>query len=723
MSANDRTYGAVYVFCSSVLVWLAAATAQAETKTPPTKISGTVVSEDGRALAEAKVWFVPSKASQGTNTLAVTDKQGRFHFDPVPVDAYRLAVVAPGKSYGGITHYAGAGQPVLEHKVSLAVTAPEKLKVHVVDQNNAPVEGAEVQRLAWKSGNSNWFGLPLEALGNDFDRPRSDNNGVLTVQNLPSGTTVKVTVKHANFARHTVEVNVPTDTSLELVLRKGRPLVIEVVEAATGAAAKEATIDISRTGDDDMHDVPVDEHGRLTVRIAHARSLVVHARHPRLLAKEWLSLGDWDEDSDTPSAVRFELVVMARVKGRVVDEKGQPAAGVVVNLAGSRKVLARSRTDDSGHYDIEGPEGDAVLEVHDGGDYYAEAKQQVRVTLSPDSPVEAADLVAHRVPSLRGVVVLPDGGPAANALVVDESNFSANSAMTDDQGRFELPGDGGHRRGVVHVTACHLTEKLSGDATTDFDGLLRGDELRIELKPEAAIVGRIIDDAGKPLKGIRVDLQSWASNGRSSVGKIGASFYSDDGGNFHCVGLSRALSYRVLVRDESDFQVAKSNSVKLETDEIEVQLPAVSNTKDLVREAVAETAPELSCAGWVGPVRNIESLRGNVVLLDFWATWCGPCVKELPAVQRLHEVYADKGLVVIGLHHNSVSEEEVRQFTAEHRLTYPIGLDDEAGATCARYNVQAFPTKVLIARDGRLRSACLTGNLLVAVRREVLYGD
>ena len=124
------------------------------------------------------------------------------------------------------------------------------------------------------------------------------------------------------------------------------------------------------------------------------------------------------------------------------------------------------------------------------------------------------------------------------------------------------------------------------------------------------------------------------------------------------------------------------------------------------------------------PELGLRSLRGKVVLLDFWATWCGPCIAELPHVQTAHELFKDNGLVVIGLHHNSVPADEVRAFANEQGLTYAIGLDTTTGATCGNYDVTAFPTKILIDRDGKIVPTQIRGsNLLATLRRVLLYGD
>ena len=70
----------------------------------------------------------------------------------------------------------------------------------------------------------------------------------------------------------------------------------------------------------------------------------------------------------------------------------------------------------------------------------------------------------------------------------------------------------------------------------------------------------------------------------------------------------------------------------------------------------------------------------------------------------------------------SVPEADVRKFLEERRLTFPVAMDSAAGETCGQYEVSAWPTRVLIGRDGRVLSREVGGNPLVVLRRAVLYG-
>ena len=89
----------------------------------------------------------------------------------------------------------------------------------------------------------------------------------------------------------------------------------------------------------------------------------------------------------------------------------------------------------------------------------------------------------------------------------------------------------------------------------------------------------------------------------------------------------------------------------------------------------------------------------------------------------VHEMFADQGLVIIGVHDNSEPEDQVRQFIESRGISFPIAVDNQSGETTRRYDVSAWPTKVLIGRDGRI-IATFSGekSLLAEIRNEVLYG-
>ncbi|MBA4071160.1 MAG: TlpA family protein disulfide reductase [Gemmatimonas sp.] len=115
-----------------------------------------------------------------------------------------------------------------------------------------------------------------------------------------------------------------------------------------------------------------------------------------------------------------------------------------------------------------------------------------------------------------------------------------------------------------------------------------------------------------------------------------------------------------------------------------------------------------------------STLRGRVVLVNFWATWCLPCRAEMPLLQAMAYRHDSAGLVVLGLSVDRTGPETVRQFLTERSITYPVAMVGREIET-AFGGVQGYPTSVLLDRTGRVRYKVLgplaMASLEPAVRR------
>lgn len=112
-------------------------------------------------------------------------------------------------------------------------------------------------------------------------------------------------------------------------------------------------------------------------------------------------------------------------------------------------------------------------------------------------------------------------------------------------------------------------------------------------------------------------------------------------------------------------------------------------------------APDFTLRSVGGANLRLKEQRGQVVLLNFWATWCGPCREEMPHLNRLYEKYKASGFLLLGIN----VDDDVRNAEGTSNrlgLRFPVLLD--TGKTVSRlYNLDTMPSTVLIDRDGRVR--------------------
>lgn len=137
--------------------------------------------------------------------------------------------------------------------------------------------------------------------------------------------------------------------------------------------------------------------------------------------------------------------------------------------------------------------------------------------------------------------------------------------------------------------------------------------------------------------------------------------------------------------------------------------------------APGKPAPDIAMADSNGVVKSLSSLKGNVVLLDFWASWCGPCRGENPNVVRLYNKYKDKGFTVYSV---SLDNDRKKWLTAikKDQLTWPSHVSELKGwqtSVLPMYGISSIPFTVLIGKDGNIISTGLRGPTLEAKLKEI----
>src|SRR4051794_29858278 len=119
------------------------------------------------------------------------------------------------------------------------------------------------------------------------------------------------------------------------------------------------------------------------------------------------------------------------------------------------------------------------------------------------------------------------------------------------------------------------------------------------------------------------------------------------------------------------------------------------------RTDVGDPMPPYTAAYLDGKPLNLASEKGNVVFLNVWATWCGPCRFETPELQALQNQYAANGFKVIGVSVDEGEAEAVKTFVTEQKITYPIAVDPE-GRIANLLQTTVLPTSLLLDRKGKI---------------------
>ncbi|WP_017732212.1 TlpA disulfide reductase family protein [Nafulsella turpanensis] len=189
---------------------------------------------------------------------------------------------------------------------------------------------------------------------------------------------------------------------------------------------------------------------------------------------------------------------------------------------------------------------------------------------------------------------------------------------------------------------------------------------------------------------------------------------------------SISLVYGVnYLNREADFPFLDSLANRLQKD-----LPESKYVKDFAQgvesmraTVVGQVAPEISLPNPEGEIKKLSDLRGNIVMIDFWAAWCGPCRRENPNVVKLYNKYKDEGFEIYGVSLDRNKQDWVKAiekdgltWTQVSDLNY---FNSEAAKT---YNINAIPATVLLDKEGRIIARNLRGEALEKKLAE-LFGE
>ncbi len=151
--------------------------------------------------------------------------------------------------------------------------------------------------------------------------------------------------------------------------------------------------------------------------------------------------------------------------------------------------------------------------------------------------------------------------------------------------------------------------------------------------------------------------------------------------------------------DEQPTQEVKTKQAQVKRTERAGDDAALYRDMSFLKQAKRADAPDVLLRTLDGQNHSLKQYGGKLVLVNFWATWCQPCIREMPSMERLYAKYKPQGLEIVAISLDQGNEDDVREFVAKYKLTFPIVLDPEHKAK-ALYKVRGLPTTYLVDRKG-----------------------
>jgi len=177
----------------------------------------------------------------------------------------------------------------------------------------------------------------------------------------------------------------------------------------------------------------------------------------------------------------------------------------------------------------------------------------------------------------------------------------------------------------------------------------------------------------------------------------------------------KAMLYREIIKDEAKGDAAMA--------QLQKDFPDTKTAKSIVAQeegrklnaklAVGTKFPDFAVKDVAGKPLSVANYKGKVVLVDFWATWCGPCVGELPNVLKAYEKHHPKGFEIIGISLDQ-DEKKLTAFTKEKNMPWQQFFDGQGwkNALAAKYGIQSIPATYLLDGEGKIIGKNLRGEAL-----------
>ena len=400
----------------------------------------------------------------------------------------------------------------------------------------------------------------------------------------------------------------------------------------------------------------------------------------------------------------------------ITDPDGKPIPKVVVeSLVETDNDFRTGATDESGKLTLAGLNLDAARVAfrltHAG---YASSTAFDRTVELPAGQRESSHaLVMAAAATIAGKITNDSGtGLGGARLAVGRtSNEPVGTAFSDFGGEFALSGvPAGQAVVTVHL-ADYAPRLLIVEADPKSPA-----RLDVVLSPAKQIEGRVLDLEGKPVSGAHVATVQW-----QGYNTLALQAMTDAQGGF-TIPDAPAEEFTVAVSATGfkplEDQVVRGGATDLRFQFTEARSPSSAP----VKLKIGDAAPAFEATTLDGKKITLAGFQGRYVFVDFWATWCGPCIVEVPNMVALHQALgARKDFRIIGVSLD-VDEQAMRKFIKSNKLVWPQVFGDKAGANkmADRFGAVAIPTTYLISPDGKIVAVDLGGKQLVDKVRKLI---
>jgi thiol-disulfide isomerase/thioredoxin len=402
----------------------------------------------------------------------------------------------------------------------------------------------------------------------------------------------------------------------------------------------------------------------------------------------------------------------------VVNDADQPvAAAAVESFDEPRMDYQTVITDQQGKAVLRKVHFDAkalALRIHH--EDHVSSEQFDRDILLPSDEIESEHrIVLQRAGEISGQVIdAVTREPLNGARVIAGETYSDFTPRdwADHEGRYTLRG--------VGPGPCLLTVHLSGFAPELAEVEVKIGETTTKdfrLEPCAVLRGTVKTKDGKPVPHVQVEAGEWRGHLT-----LGLRAITDEEG---------AFVIEEAPHDEFELSVLAggrrqaTQTVKAGDSPIEFvlsEIPSAPGMKQITALKVGEEAPDVTLKTLDGRVLKLPELKGKVVLIDFWATWCGPCLEEIPSLVAVYKEYGSReDFVMIGVSLD-FDEQPLREFVKKNAMAWQEVYGEAGGVQKAAdaFGVSAIPALFIIGRDGKIAAADLRGPQVAGELRKIL---